>query len=78
MNEQAIKSTEYGYGITTIRKFAKKYGMPEHLIRSMCKRGEIPGFFQNSRYYVHERLALDKLNNMSTGTVNTETINNGR
>ena len=70
MNEQV------DFSITTIRKFSKKHNIPEHLTRNMCRRGELPGFFQNSRFYVNERLALDKLNSMSTTALSAETAEN--
>lgn len=51
--------------ITTIRKFAKKHNVPENLLRSMCKRGTLPGFHQNSRFYVNEVQTLELLDKMS-------------
>lgn len=54
--------------ITTIRKFSKKYNVPEHLLRSMCKRGILPGFNEKSRFYVNEGQTLELLNNMSKRT----------
>ena len=74
MNEQTVVCA--GFGITTIRKFSKKHNLPEHLIRSLCKRGELPGFYQSSRFYINEGMALDKLNSMSTTAFSTETADN--
>lgn len=51
--------------ITTIRPFSRKYNIPENLLRSMVKRGTLPGFHQGSRFYVHEVQALELLNQMS-------------
>ena len=51
--------------ITSIRKFSRKHNFPEHLVRSMCKRGILPGFYAQSRFYVNEPLALEKLTEMS-------------
>lgn len=54
--------------LLTIRGMAKKHDLPEHLLRAMCKRGELPGFFANSRFYVHEGQALAMLDSLSART----------
>lgn len=51
--------------ITTIRPFSKKHNIPENLLRSMVKRGVLPGFFEGTRFYVNEPQALEMLNRMS-------------
>lgn len=51
--------------ITTIRPFSRKYNVPENLLRSMVKRGTLPGFFEGTRFYVNETQALETLNQMS-------------
>ena len=51
--------------ITTIRPFSKKHHVPENLLRSMVKRGTLPGFFEGTRFYVNEAQALEMLNQMS-------------
>ena len=55
----------YESTLTTIRPFSKKYGVPENLLRSMVKRGTLPGFFEGTRFYVNEPLALEALSQMS-------------
>lgn len=51
--------------ITTIRPFSKRHGIPENLLRSMVKRGTLPGFYEGTRFYVNEPQALELLNRMS-------------
>lgn len=51
--------------ITTVRPFSRKHGIPENLLRSMVKRGTLPGFYEGTRFYVHEEQALEALNRMS-------------
>lgn len=36
----------------TINETARRTGIPASRIRSMVKRGEIPGFFSGSRFYI--------------------------
>ena len=62
MNEQEIY---LDFGFKTTRKFSKKYKIPEHLVRSMVKRGELPGFYSGNRFNINERLALKRLDEMS-------------
>ena len=52
----------------TTKGFSKKHAIPEHLMRTLVKQGKIPGFFQQRRFYVNERLALEALNTMSCCT----------
>ena len=51
--------------IITIRPFSRKHNIPENLLRSMVKRGTLPGFFEGTRFYINERLALEMLDRMS-------------
>ena len=51
--------------ILTIRQTARKYGLPEFMLRSMVKRGECPGFFVSSRFYINVPMLLDKLDKAS-------------
>ena len=61
MNEQ---KTYPDFSVITISRFAKKYGLPAHLIRSLCKQKKLPGFYQQTRFYLHERRALETLNEL--------------
>lgn len=51
--------------ISTVRPFSKKNGIPEHLVRSWIKQGILPGFYQGTRFYIHETQALEMLDRMS-------------
>ena len=59
MDENVV--TAKGLSIITIRPFSRKHKMPENLLRSMVKRGTLPGFFQGSRFYINEVQALEVL-----------------
>ena len=47
--------------LLTINQTAEKYHLPGHMLRQMQKRGELPGFYSASRFYVHTEMLLDKL-----------------
>lgn len=51
--------------LLTIRQFSKKYNVPENILRSMCKRGVLPGFYEKSRFYINEEQAVEFINQMS-------------
>ena len=52
----------------SINSTAKELGLPPFLIRSMQKRGECPGFFSGSRFYVNVDLLREQLENASRET----------
>ena len=62
MDENVV--TAKGLSIITIRPFSRKHNVPENLLRSMVKRGTLPGFFQGTRLYIHEQWALEVLEAM--------------
>lgn len=45
----------------TIRQIAATGLLPEHRLRLMQKRGELPGIFAGSRFYVNEEALLRQL-----------------
>lgn len=45
----------------TINAAAKEFGLPAFALRSMQKRGECPGFFSGSRFYVNCDMLAEKL-----------------
>ena len=47
--------------ILTINATAKKYGLPQFMLRGMQKRGELPGFYSASRFYVNCDMLLQKI-----------------
>ena len=50
---------------STIPKFSKKYNIPTHLVRVMCKNNRLPGFFIGNRFYLNETLAIQELHDLS-------------
>ena len=50
---------------STIRQFARAYALPEHMVRSLVKRGTLPGFSHGSRFYLHTELALRAIEELS-------------
>lgn len=47
--------------LNTIRSEAKLGFVPEYRLREMLRKGELPGFYAGSRYYVHHELLMEKL-----------------
>ena len=45
----------------TIKGEAKLGIVPEHYLRAMLKRGELPGFYSGNRFYVHHEALIEKL-----------------
>ncbi len=46
----------------TIGATSKKYGFPEHMLRDMQKRNELPGWFSGTRYYINVPMLMEQLN----------------
>ena len=57
--------------ILTINAPAKKYGLPQFMLRGMQKRGELPGFYSASRFYVNVPMLLEKLDSDSKASMTT-------
>ena len=57
--------------ILTINATAKKYGLPQFMLRGMQKRGELPGFYSASRFYVNVPMLLEKLDADSKASMTT-------
>lgn len=57
--------------LLTINQTAEKYHLPGHMLRQMQKRGELPGFYSASRFYVNTSLLLAKLDADSRANVTT-------
>lgn len=49
----------------TIAKTAKSEGLPECMLRDMLKRGELPGFYQRTRFYVNVDALREQLETRS-------------
>lgn len=49
----------------TINATAKHYELPEWMLRSLLKRGELPGFYAGSRFYIDTQLLTEKLETIS-------------
>lgn len=49
----------------TIKQTAKEFRISENALRGMQKRGELPGFFSGSRFYVHAEMLMEKLDSLS-------------
>ena len=66
---QALKmiqnSIDKGYFMNTkfltIRNTAKEYGISEWVLRGMVKRGECPGFYSGTRFYIAVEQLLEKM-----------------
>lgn len=57
--------------ILTINATSKKYGLPQFMLRGMQKRGELPGFYSASRFYVNVPMLLEKLDADSKASMTT-------
>ena len=55
--------------LLTIRDVSKKYGLPDFMLRSMQKRGELPGFYSGNRFYVNCDLFLKEIENKSMSSM---------
>ena len=53
----------------TINQTAKNHELNPWMLRTMQKRGELPGFFSGSRYYVDTVLLMEKLENASKASM---------
>lgn len=53
----------------TIPATAKEFGLPMFMLRTMQKRGECPGFFQGTRFYVNTTMLAEKLEQDSRSTM---------
>ena len=45
----------------TLPATAKAFELPLFMLRTMQKRGECPGFFQGTRFYVNTTMLAEKL-----------------
>lgn len=65
-NENGIteQNKQTGPRMMTIRAAAAVVPMAEHALRGMVKRGEAPGFYSGTRFYVNYDRLIDKLNAM--------------
>lgn len=55
----------------TIRKTAARPDCPisEGTLRAMCKRGEVPGFYRGSRFYINFNALIETLQHRSMATI---------
>lgn len=56
----------------TIRQTARQTGLPEHHLRQLVKRGECPGFYAGTRFYVNIDALIEQLERVSRS--NTEAV----
>lgn len=49
----------------TIRQTARNAGLPEHHLRQLVKRGECPGFYAGTRFYVNVDALTEQLDRVS-------------
>lgn len=59
----------------TVRKTAREYGLSEHMLRTMIKKEECPGFYAGNRFMINvdllqERLANESRKRSGAGTEN--------
>ena len=57
--------------LLSINATAEKYHLPGHMLRQMQKRGELPGFYSASRFYINVPMLLEKLDADSKASVTT-------
>lgn len=59
----------------TIRQFAKQNILPEFAIRTLVKKGEIPGIFVGNRFYINAPKFKSQLNSFGGSSGNVEIDN---